>query len=130
MTGELNLHYQPQTKVWGKVIFSQVSVCMMSLPVRLAGPMFLLRGLCPRSHVPSGSGVSVQGGVCRANPSPSPRKAGGTHPTGILSCCRIGTPSRYCLSERKLQKLFKISHFTFSKYHHQLMWQPLGRVFS
>ena len=35
---------------------------MMSLPVWLSGPMFLLRGLCPWSYVPSG-GVYVEGGL-------------------------------------------------------------------
>ena len=37
---------------------------MMSLPVLLPGPMFLLGGLCPWSHVPS-MGVSVWGSLSR-----------------------------------------------------------------
>ena len=54
-------------EVWGKVIFSQVSVClqgglcMMSLPVWLLGSMFLLEGsVFGPMFVPRG--VSVQGG--------------------------------------------------------------------
>ena len=34
-------------------------LCMMSLPVWLPGPMFLLEGLCLWSHVPSGGSLSL-----------------------------------------------------------------------
>ena len=52
---------------------------MMSLPVLLPGPMFLLGGLCPWSHVPSRSGVSVQEGslsrgVSEGRPPPESEK--------------------------------------------------------
>ena len=50
-------YYRPQ--VWGKVIFSQV---------------FVFPG-----------GVCIQRGMGRP-PSPGTKKAGGTHPTGMLSC--------------------------------------------
>ena len=66
---------------------------MMSLSVWLPGPMFLLGGcgclilcsfrgwggFCPLYNVTSG------GGLCRET-SPRVRKAGGTHPPGMLSC--------------------------------------------
>ena len=45
-----------------------VSLCMMSLLVWLAGPMFLLGGLCLWCHVPSKWRASVQGRLCRENP--------------------------------------------------------------
>ena len=70
---------------------------MMSLPVWLPGPMFLLAGLCSWSYVPSGRvlyigglcpggllGISIQG-VSVGRP-PRIRNARGTHPTGMLSC--------------------------------------------
>ena len=125
----------PVNEVWGKVMFLHLFVshsvhggglCMMSLPVWLPGPMFLLGGLCPWSHVPSrGGGLHPEGrgfawgrwglhpgerGVCIrgrrvciqggkgaciqgdswADPPPSgTRKVGGTHPTGMLSCCFV-----------------------------------------
>ena len=57
------IYLLPTIQVWGKVVFSQASVshsvhgggrglCMMSLPVWLPGPMFLLEGLCLWCHVP------------------------------------------------------------------------------
>ena len=75
-------------------------LCMMSLPVWLHGPMFL-----PGVFVPglmfflgvSVLGVSDQRGLCpgglyRETPHPPIRKAGGRHPTGMLSCFHI-----YCI---------------------------------
>ena len=66
---------------------------MMSIVVWLPGSIFLLeRSL---SLVPSGGeglcpeGVSVQRGLCLGGgreTSPRIRKAGGTRPTGMLSC--------------------------------------------
>ena len=61
----------PVNEVWGKVMFLHMSVilstgggglCMMSLPVWLAGPMFLLGALCLGGLCPGGSlwGVSPQ----------------------------------------------------------------------
>ena len=55
---------------------------MISLPVRLPGPVFLLGGLCPWSNVPSrgvcllGGLHSMGGSVCRGlgRPSASTRK--------------------------------------------------------
>ena len=44
--------YRPQRSL-GQGNFLQASVCMMSLPVWLPGPMFLPGGLCAWSHVPS-----------------------------------------------------------------------------
>ena len=82
-------------EVWGKVMFLHVSAILsgglcMSLPVWLPG------GLCLWSHVPfKGSlpGKSLsRGGLCRgtgrwvSRETPGIRKAGGTHPTGMLSC--------------------------------------------
>ena len=81
----------------------------MSFPVWLPGPMLFLGGSLSWSHVPSkefsvqgevhaqaSGGVSVQEGP----PPPSPRikKASGTHPTGMLSCC-----SMYPLASRLAQ---------------------------
>ena len=62
---------------------------MMSLPVWLPGPMFLLECLCPSTHVPS-SGlcpeeVSVWG-VSAGRPPAGIRKASSTHPNGMHSC--------------------------------------------
>ena len=45
---------------------------MMSLPVWLPGPMFLLEGLCPGGSLSSGDGGSLF--------------RGSTHPPGMLSC--------------------------------------------
>ena len=59
----------PAKEVRGEVMFLQVSVCsqgglwIMSLPVWLPGPLFLLGGLCTWSHVPSRR-VCLQKGVC------------------------------------------------------------------
>ena len=79
---------------------------MMPLPVWLPGPMFILKGLCPWSHVlsrgvsiqgsllgglcPGGlcPRVSVQGGLCR-DTFPGIRKAGSMHPTRLLSCSDV-----------------------------------------
>ena len=60
---------------------------MMSLPVWLPDPMFLLwGGVFVRGSL-SGGGLCPGGSVGRA---PGIRKAGGTHPTGMLSCfCRM-----------------------------------------
>ena len=58
-------------------------LCMMSLTVWLPGPMFLLGGLYPWSHVPGGG--LCPGGVSVQIQPPWIRKAGGTHPTGMLS---------------------------------------------
>ena len=92
-------------------------LCMMSLPGCLPGPMFLLGwslsigglcsgGLCPWSHVPSRMGGSLSAGgdlcpgdLCLGEGQLCPgeslyrdttwiRKAGGTHPTVMLSCLR------------------------------------------
>ena len=69
---------------------------MMSFPVWLPGPMFLLGGLCPWSHVPSRVGVSVQGILCPGGSLSRGvsvwgcreiseiGKAGGMHPTGKI----------------------------------------------
>ena len=102
-----SLYYRPQTKFEARYCFQKcVSVilftgdgglCMMLLPVWLPGPMFLLGGLYPWSHVPSRvvsvmgghfpeGGFSVRGGVSVGRP-PRIRKASSTHSTGILSCC-------------------------------------------
>ena len=70
-------------QVWGKVMFLLACVilftrglCMMSLPVWLTSPMFFLWG---------------GGGLCLGKPLPDRdpplrQRAGGTHPTGMLSC--------------------------------------------
>ena len=75
---------------------------MMSLPVWLPGPMFLLcgeGGLCTWSYVLSEGGVSVKrisvkGGLCERGVSvkgvsektPVATEAGGTHSTGMHTC--------------------------------------------
>ena len=99
--------YCPQTKFFGKVIFSQpwvshsVHICMMSLPVWLHGPLegdSLCLVPCSFCGVSfhrgvSVQGVSVHGGLCRRRSVHGVSVcrfsvrwwAGGTHPTGILS---------------------------------------------
>ena len=62
----------------------------MSIPVWLLGPMFLLGGI----SVSSSSPVFLPGGLCLGGRSLSGRppvwwRAGGTHPTGMLSCLRL-----------------------------------------
>ena len=59
----------PANEVWGKVMFSQVSVrgegglCMMSIPVWLTGPMFLLEVSLLRGYLSRGIFVyGVSGG--------------------------------------------------------------------
>ena len=101
-------------EVRGKVIYSEVSVsistwgslCMMSPPVWLPAPMFLLGDLCPGGLCAGGfmsRSVSVQGGLCpgmslfrglclggiSVGRPPGIRKAGSTHPTGMLSCLQL-----------------------------------------
>ena len=97
----------PANEVWGKVIFSQVffhprgGLCMMSLPVWLSVPMFLLGGSLTRVpcsfwgvsvqgvsvqegvsvHRVSVQGVFVHGGLCagrgwRPSPTPPNQKSG------------------------------------------------------
>ena len=69
-------------EVWRKVMLSQVFVCpqgglcMMSLHVWLPGPMLLMGGLSPWSHVPSKGGLCPEGGLC---------VEGGLCPGGSLS---------------------------------------------
>ena len=66
-----NMFLPPANDIWGKVIFLQLSVilvtggfCMMSLPVWLPSTMFFLVGLCAWSHAPS-QGISVRRrGLC------------------------------------------------------------------
>ena len=72
----------------------QEGLCMMSLPVWLPGPMFLLGGaLCLWSHVLSAGslsrGISVQGNFC----------PGGLYPGGL---CPGESLSRGSLSRRGL----------------------------
>ena len=98
----------PGNKVWGKVLFSQAFVypqgdlCMMSLPVWLPGPiyllgvsvpgpMFFLGGLCLGSLCPGGlsPGVSLSGGVSVGRLPSGIRKVGGMHPTRMFSCFKL-----------------------------------------
>ena len=63
---------------------------MMSLPVWLPGPMFLLGVSVPGPMFLLGvsvQGVSVRGGFCRE--TPRMRKVVGMHPIGMLSCLII-----------------------------------------
>ena len=57
-------------------------LCMMSLPVWLPSPVFLPGDLCPGGLCPGGGG----GGGRKTSHTHGIRKAGGTHPTEILSC--------------------------------------------
>ena len=72
---------------------------MMSVPVWLLGPMFLLGGVCPSSHVPSAGRFSVCGLSSEESLScgslsrgvsvdrhPGIRKACRTHRARMLSC--------------------------------------------
>ena len=71
------IHYRAQRR-WGKVIFSQASVILLTGRVP-----------APGGSGPSASGgVSAPGGCARWSP-PFPgtaTAAGGTHPTGVHSC--------------------------------------------
>ena len=96
----LDEHLPPANEVWGKVIFLQVCVshsvhrrgwvgghlCMMSPPVWLPGPMFLLPGICAWSHVPSQGYVS-KGSLSRESVSKdvSLSRGRGLCPGGSLS---------------------------------------------
>ena len=68
---------------------------MMSLPVWEPRPMFLLGGLCPGHLCPGGSlsiEVSVRGSLSRevsVGRRTGLKKAGSTHPTGMLSCLQL-----------------------------------------
>ena len=66
-------------------------LCMMSLPVWLSGPMFLLGVSVPGPMFLLGisvQGVFVwEGGLCRE--TPRMRKVVGMHPIGMLSCLII-----------------------------------------
>ena len=55
-----------QGNIFTGVCLSIGGLCMVSLPVWLSGPMFLLGGLCLWSHVPS----SVQGSLCMGDLCP------------------------------------------------------------
>ena len=61
----------PANKIRDKVMFLYVSVilsgglCMMSLPVLLSGPIFLLGVSVPGPMFLPGGAISVQGGLCR-----------------------------------------------------------------
>ena len=94
--------YRPQTKFWACVSHS-VYICMMTLPVWLHDPWeggSLCLAPCSfwgspslgvsLSRVSLSRGVSVggfcPGGLCLGEGGLCPVKAGGTHPTGMLSC--------------------------------------------
>ena len=61
-----------QGNVYTGVCLSRGGLCMMSLPVWLPIPMFLIGGLCLWSHVPcwGSSWVSVQLGLCSGSLCP------------------------------------------------------------
>ena len=89
----------PANEVWGKVMLSQVFVCPQwgkgvclgdrypgGLPGRgsaYMGGSSWGGGRSADVSASGGSGICIQGGLGRP---PGTRKAGGTHPTGILSC--------------------------------------------
>ena len=59
---------------------------MMSLPVWLPGPMFLPGGLCLGGRIICiGEGSLPRRDLFQGDP-PYGARAGGTHPTGMLSC--------------------------------------------
>ena len=65
-------------------------LCMMSFPVWLPGPMFVLEGVSVPGPMFHPEGGFCPGGICpwglRREAPPRIRKVGGMHPTGILSC--------------------------------------------
>ena len=87
----------PANKIWGNLMLQVFvcprggGVCMMSLPIWLPGPMFLLEGLSSWSHVRSSGGLCL-GGLCLGGLCP-----GGLCPRGGL--CRE-TPTRNQKSRR------------------------------
>ena len=84
--------------------------CMMSLPVWLPGPMFLLgRGVSAWSHVLSG-GLSVQGGLCPVGDSVGERSLSGR-------VCQVDPPDRPPYGEERtvciVLECFLVILFTF-----------------
>ena len=70
------INYRPQMKLWeGNVSFCsrEVSLCIMSLPLWLSGPMFLLGGSlslvpCSFQWVSVSGTMFLLGGLCRESP--------------------------------------------------------------
>ena len=80
----IKVYYRPQ-RSWGKVIFSQASVILLTgggvCSREVSAPEGLLLGGCLLR------GGSVPGGVCAWwRPPGTATAAGGTHPTGMHSC--------------------------------------------
>ena len=72
-------------------MFLHLSVCSrggggIGFPACITGQMTSGGGAASRVDLPTG--VSASGGVGRLPRPPGIREAGGTHPTGKLSCCK------------------------------------------
>ena len=84
----------PANEVWGKVMLLHLSVCFMRAGVGVGFPTggMSLQGkgiLHPGGRgLPTRGKGSAFGRLARA-PHTKTRKAGRTHPTGMLSCCDI-----------------------------------------
>ena len=122
------LQYHPQTRFFTSVCLSTEGLCIMSPPIWLHGPMFLLGDLCVRvSHFEEVSvkGVLCEGGLCEKGVS----MKGGLHKRGSLwkgtedpahpppppalvsSGCRHSTyRNAYLYLNRSINYVFKYSH--------------------
>ena len=74
----LTLNYYRPQRSWGKIIFSQASVILLTGGVLLLG-VLLGRGLLGEVSAPGG-------GAWWIPPPGTATAAGGTHPTGMHSC--------------------------------------------
>ena len=105
----------------------QRGLCMMSLPVWLTGPMFLLGGLGFLCHVPSRRvslsreslirGVSVQRASVRETPSHGEERM--SHPTGMLSCFQNLTSN---LNSKGYKKYIYALSFSFDHQNNCVRW--------
>ena len=83
-SGYANLLLPPENEAWGKVIFLQVSVILLTGGCACSGGCMVPGGAWSRGE------CMVSGGLVETPPSPT--AAGGTHPTGMHSCFSIFLP--------------------------------------